>query len=929
MRNNGRVQSRRRFLHRLGIAWALAGLLASATGLRAGESAPAAMAADLGEIPGWTFLDAAPGGFQELDGIVYFFAHDGVHGQELWRTDLTEAGTWMVEDICPGFCHGMTNGPPMVQSGGALYFFADDGGSGGELWTSRGTAETTRIVRDLQAGPASSACGQLIEFGGQVVFGADDGIHGCELWVKPSSWAGVQLLVDAVPGADSGFSSGYRRLFPLDDQLLFWSQDSLWTTDGTPAGTEKVTEVVANLDVPWFHDNGPRAFDGRLFFQGWDAVHGWELWATDGTAAGTGLVADLVAGSGSSSPDDFVVHASQLWFAARGEDQDGELWRSDGTSTGTAFVADADWGPLGSTPAGVLYVVHNGVQSELRIADGSQVNTLVSVEDVYFYFLYPRRQLDGGVFLALNAGQTGPEPWISEGTPETTRLLADIYQGEEGSMFLPLDTAIQLSTGEILFKAYSPEIDYSPWVSDQTTAGTRRIKRIDDQVSAGYPGRRLLYSSLAPIGPRCLTSRYSLEYNREEAWSSAGDPATVARIPVHQGPGATVLQADPGPTPATRSRAILRVHGEEGPSLWGTDGTVQGTEEITAAFGATSLGLERFVATPDRVWIQNHDRVWSTDGTLAGTVWVPSWNQVRDAAVVSGRTYLALGNSGTGVELWLQHQGAAPVPVRDIEPGPDSSTPSWLTTGSEPNLGVFFFASTTETGREPWFSDGTAEGTYPLGDIFPGEEDSRELTEEPNSGGAVGAFLGSTLVFAADDGVHGNELWASDGSPESATLLLDLVPGNVGSEPAWFTTFEDRVYFVASTLEHGRELWRTDGTPEGTEIVLDLFPGRRSALPHDLLVRGDTLFLVAADPAHGSELWRLDSEGLELHQDINPGPDSSSPSWLALGQDRLWFMATDGVHGFELWSLPFGLLFADGFESGDVTAWGEAGSVVR
>src|SRR5579872_6310039 len=38
------------------------------------------------------------------NGIGYFTANDGTHGNELWRTDGTAAGTYMVKDLEPGQC---------------------------------------------------------------------------------------------------------------------------------------------------------------------------------------------------------------------------------------------------------------------------------------------------------------------------------------------------------------------------------------------------------------------------------------------------------------------------------------------------------------------------------------------------------------------------------------------------------------------------------------------------------------------------------------------------------------------------------------------------------------------------------------------------------------------------------------------------------
>lgn len=43
----------------------------------------------------------SPENFIEYNGLLYFSATNGVDGDELWESDGTEAGTYMVKDIYP------------------------------------------------------------------------------------------------------------------------------------------------------------------------------------------------------------------------------------------------------------------------------------------------------------------------------------------------------------------------------------------------------------------------------------------------------------------------------------------------------------------------------------------------------------------------------------------------------------------------------------------------------------------------------------------------------------------------------------------------------------------------------------------------------------------------------------------------------------
>ena len=333
--------------------------------------------------PGWS----SPSYLTVKDSLLLFLASSedltaGGIETELWRSDGTFEGTYMVKDIWPGPYH--SHGGPGIDGytssavvNGIYYFAAKGPGEyvgenyigGLELWRSDGTLEGTYIVTDLTPtydaiyGEAWSYPNNLINFKNQLFFSAFSTNTGNELFKSDGTAGGTHLVKDICP--DGGNCCGnsnhsYPGNFVIVDSLLYFMAcdgihgRELWKTDGTESGTNLVIDLTEGEESSTISEQ--TAFKGRLYFvyDDGDDNHGNELWCTDGTVEGTFLVKDIATGvdvfnrANNSNPRYLTVVNDLLYFSAYTVEYGDELWRTDGTTGGTIMVADmyttAGWG---------------------------------------------------------------------------------------------------------------------------------------------------------------------------------------------------------------------------------------------------------------------------------------------------------------------------------------------------------------------------------------------------------------------------------------------------------------------------------------------------------------------------------------------------------------------------------------------------------
>lgn len=159
---------------------------------------------------------------------------------------------------------------------------------------------------------------------------------------------------------------------------------------------------------------------------------------------------------------------------------------------------------------------------------------------------------------------------------------------------------------------------------------------------------------------------------------------------------------------------------------------------------------------------------------------------------------------------------------------------------------------------------------------------------------AVLKDVDGTVFFAADDGVHGTELWITDGTREGTVLVSDLAPGTVGSNPSGLIAFNGLLYFVATTLQYGSELWKSDGTPGGTVLVTDLRSGHNlGSDPYFLTVFQGKLYFAASPDGFNTSFYQTDgsSGGTVLLKDVGFGEITEAE----ITDDYLYFVFNDAL----------------------------------
>ncbi len=358
--------------------------------------------------------------------------------------------------------------------------------------------------------------------------------------------------------------------------------------------------------------------------------------------------------------------------------------------------------------------------------------------------------------------------------------------------------------------------------------------------------------------------------------------------------------------------------------LWRLDLKTGETAHVESPDAPVFAPTGQVVRVGSRAFVARYPAsLWKTDGTDKGTVPVfefdPLHGSIASEIQPLGSRGVFTASNGDPQQPWVS-DGTADGTKKLGEVYPQSIPfvdRTYFSVGDR----LVFAGFTFEDGNEIWATDGTQRGTKRLSDLRPGTQDP----EIRNVFACDGMTFFTSRGLGPGGEEIGYELWRTDGTRAGTRLVVDLAPGEASLDLTPFGCIGPRVLFWAGNEPFVQELWISDGTKRGTHYITSL--AGRMSYPARAFEYHDWLFFPFETTDEGLELWATDgtAEGTFLTGDLRPGPSGSNiDSFAGLG-DSLYFTYDDGFHGRQIWRLVIdpSYIFSDGFETGTTIAWRE------
>ena len=942
--------------------------------------------------PQGNFYSGSSSAWAQLGSKAYITFSTSEHGNELWTYDALVGPAslaFMTENLFQGDSDYVGNARSQIAYAGKVYFTAWTVDLGRELYATDGTVAGTYLVKDImpgnpEGGPFTTGPVGFTVFGGQLFFTAEDGVNGRQLWKTDGTTAGT-VVVDALApniSAYPEFVSTPAALFYASNGNLFYltlSPDTITDVDSVNYGNVQypasvgttlyfqaaATDPLDTIGVELYKSDGVTIslckdimstagessypsylteFNGKLYFAAAYAVayhNTWGFQTRDTELYEYDPLTDTLTGSnlnttpgstsytpvltGSSYPGNFLENNNYLFFTADPGGYNTELWTLGTTGIASAAMLDPAGGGEG-----------------IRVGGGASPNYLTVANSTKIVF-------------AANDGVNGTEVWESDGTTAGTILGGDWRPGSGSTSpkFFPA-----MGAGLVLFRG-----------NNNNGWGTE----LHSYQANTTPGSAGVLTAVADVNPQGGRDGNGGFYNAEGV-VDAGYGVGLFSAYVYE---------DDGVNPVV----------ELGAELWRTDGTTANTILVKdIRTGSNSSNLREFCQAGTLMYFQASDGTVGSELYFAngvpegqpghsfglaadikpGGAWDSGSPQYITYAGSNKIVFKAVdGTLGTGYTaglFWAAGASYGPIYHYETIGGISTAVPCYGPEQLRYHNGLVYFGAANDDTNNPncdlfttngsvatkrtdmaWqgrpavvhFDDAnqqiyilgyyrdtlganapidTAFGhqLYVIDSAFTGplvrltnEATTSEYGDPIGAGASYFADLNGTLFFRGDSVAYGGELWTTDGTAAGTQVFMDINPGVGSSGFGAPYVIDAGMVFSATNGVNGEEMWLSDGTVGGTAMIADTITGPYpigDGAPSWVTPVGSrrVAYRYGRYTDYGSELWTCDGTAPIRISDINANNgDSELYSWT-IQNGLITFEANDWLIGQEAYTQNFG-----------------------
>ena len=737
---------------------------------------------------------------------------------------------------------------------------------------------------------------------GKAVFSTDT-----DTWSTDGTSAGTSMIANGV--VDVGNAAFNNELYFIGANSA-GTNTSLYATDGTAAGTT----LVSGSQVFTIPDNIALGVIGNsLFFSANDGVNGTQLWESNGSSVV--LASDIAPGS-ASDPSNFVSNGQALLFDVVNT-TDGGLWTAGNSIqlNDQSYVAADDSTLSVNATNGLLNGVHdvNGeafqvTPETIATANGS---VTINADGSFSYtpdtgylgpdsFSYQVNNIDGMVrtgYASLNVEFVNQAPTFSLPNPDTAvfensgaqgvaNFATNIADGAGDPAGQPLTFVVSGDSNSALFSV-APSIDSSG--------------NLTYTLASGEIGAATISVSLNDGISTSAVQEFTITADRTPVAYDLPLPAGVQVLSSVSVDGITFSEPMASVNGITYFLATDPAHAN--PQIWETDGNLNGTSIVTNFPGGSIIG--DLTAFNGALYFAVDSGIAIDSGSASGQLYELSGTTVT----AIGGAFGSIGNSGINASTGNIISESAPF-------------------FTENGL-LYFVGETSALGAQVYTvytTDGTTTISSPLTDFNPSVSSNISgftVVNNPTEGPLV--------VFSANDGVDGQQLWVTNGTTSS--MLTDLNTANGGIDPGStgfplsaasslsginllqidIASLGNSAVFTANVGTSSAidmQLWTTDGTTANTSEIMDF--SNNAIISMTAVGNGNAIFSSTFGPSLA--VWSTDGTATGTSIIANGVVDYGNASFnneiyfIGLGTNAFTSLyATDGTAAGTVSVSPAGM----------------------